>query len=230
MKKKLRGPALGLAIQNHIKDYIVDNGLKAGDPLPSEGQIAEDLGVGRNSVREAAKALQSLGIIEARQGEGLFVREWNLDPVLETLNYGMRISPKTLHELYQIRVWLEVSVVDIVIANITDQELLELDILMLRLEQATKAGEPYIHLDKEFHEVFLGASGNDTLVKLFDAFWLAFDNYGADVLISEDYDRIIQEHRTVLEAIKQRDANLTRQNLLEHFKGFNERVTKLENQ
>ena len=128
MQKKVRDPALGQVIQNHIKDYIIENELKAGDPLPSEGRIAENMGVSRNSVREAAKALQSLGIIEARKGEGLFVREWNLDPVLETLNYGMRISGRTLQELYQIRVWLEVSVIDIVIAKITDQELLELDI------------------------------------------------------------------------------------------------------
>lgn len=228
MLKKVRDPALGQVIQDHIKDYIIENELKAGDPLPSEGRIAENMGVSRNSVREAAKALQSLGIIEARKGEGLFVREWNLDPVLETLNYGMRISSRTLQELYQIRVWLEVAVTDIVIANITDQELLELDIILLQLEQSMKGGESYIQYDKRFHEVLLGVSGNETLVKLFNAFWLAFDNFGDEMLVSKDHDRVLNEHRAVLEALKKRDVPLSRKMLLTHFDGFRERAAELD--
>ena len=120
MQKKKRIPALSKEIQGHIKDYIIENGLMAGDSLPSEGKIAEMLGVSRSPVREAVKALQSLGIIEAKQGEGLYVREWNFDPVLETLNYGMRISINTLKELYQIRQWLEIAVIGDIVKQISE--------------------------------------------------------------------------------------------------------------
>jgi len=227
MQKKTRAPELSQEIQGYIKDYIIENGLKAGDTLPSEGQIADMLGVSRSPVREAVKALQSLGIIEAKQGEGLFVREWNLDPVLETLNYGMRISPVTLSELYQIRVWLEVAVTDKVIEKITDQELLELDIIMLRWEQTMKAGQSYTQFDEEFHSILLGVSGNESLVKLFEAFWVAFDNYGGEKLESKEHDRILREHKDVLEAFKKRDPGLAREMLLVHFEGFQERVDQL---
>ncbi len=71
MSLPLRGPALHEAVRDYIKQYILDRKLKPGDPLPPEGQLAQELGVGRSSVREAVKALQSLGIIEARQGNGL---------------------------------------------------------------------------------------------------------------------------------------------------------------
>jgi DNA-binding transcriptional MocR family regulator len=64
MQKTLRGPALSKAVRDYVKQYILDHKLQGGDPLPPETQLAQDLGVGRSSVREAVKALQSLGIVE----------------------------------------------------------------------------------------------------------------------------------------------------------------------
>ncbi len=69
-----RRPALNELIRDYVKQHILDHGLSAGDPLPSETQLAQELGVGRSSAREAIKALQSLGVVEVRHGEGLYVR------------------------------------------------------------------------------------------------------------------------------------------------------------
>ena len=65
MEKPLRRPALSKEVRDYIKQYILENDLKGGDPLPPEHQLVEELGVGRSSVREAIKSLQSLGIVEA---------------------------------------------------------------------------------------------------------------------------------------------------------------------
>ena len=92
METSLRRPALNELIRDYVKQYILDQGLCAGDPLPSEIQLAQELGVGRSSVREAIKALQSLGIVEVRHGEGLYVRPYTFDPILETLSFGMRFD------------------------------------------------------------------------------------------------------------------------------------------
>ena len=62
MQKQLRGPALSKAVRDYVKQYILDRKLQGGDPLPPETQLAQDLGVGRSSVREAIKALQSLNL------------------------------------------------------------------------------------------------------------------------------------------------------------------------
>ena len=93
MQKPLRGPALSKAVRDYVKQYILDHKLQGGDALPPETQLAHDLGVGRSSVREAVKALQSLGIVEVRHGDGLYVREYNMDPILETLSFGLRSGP-----------------------------------------------------------------------------------------------------------------------------------------
>ena len=228
MNRSLRTPALSQSIRDYIKDYIVTNNLKAGDPLPSEGQLADELGVSRSPVREAVKALQSLGIIEVRHGEGLFVREWNFEPVLETLNYGMRINPKTLAELYQIRIWLEMAVIGDAVKKISAEEITELDIQMLRWEQAINNGKPYVEFDQKFHELIFGVMKNDTLVKLFKVFWVAFENYGdVDLLMAPDPQRVIKEHRDVLSAVKLREPDLARKSLMQQFIGFKERIDEI---
>ena len=226
MERKLRGPSLNVVTQNHIKDFIVENSLEPGDPLPPEGEFAKELGVSRGPVREAVKSLESLGLVEVRRGEGLFVREWNFDPVQETLQFGMRVSPETLEELYQIRKWLEIAVIGDVVKKISDDELMQLDILMLQWERAMKTGEEYIHFDEEFHRIILGTLQNQTLMKLFSSFWLAFYNHEGAELYSPDLDRVIHAHRNVIDAIKKHDPELARQALQEQFLGFQERIKK----
>ena len=194
--------------------------------MPSEGEFAKELGVSRGPVREAVKSLESLGIIEVRHGEGLFVREWNFDPVLATLQFGMRVSPETLVELYQIRKWLEIAVIGDAVKKISDDELMQLDILMLQWERAIKTGEEYIQYDEEFHRIILGTLQNQTLMKLFNSFWLAFNNYNRGELYSVDLNHVINAHRSVVEAIKKRDPERARQALQEQFLGFQERIKK----
>ena len=115
-------PILSEAVRDYIKRFILENGLEPGDLLPPETQLAEDLGVGRSSVREAMKALQSLGIVDVKRGEGFVVREWNLDPVLETLSYGIRFNKAAFAELLQIRIWLESATVASVVRSVSGSE------------------------------------------------------------------------------------------------------------
>jgi DNA-binding FadR family transcriptional regulator len=224
MKKNLRSPILSQSVSNFIKDYIVVNNLKAGDPLPSEGQLAKELNVSRSPVREAVKSLESLGIIDARHGGGLYVREWNFDPVLETLKHGIRISPQTLAELYQIRVWLEVAAIGDAIKSITASEITDLEILMLRWARAIENGEPYVQYDEEFHNIIYGALKNQTLVKLFKVFWLAFEAYGGGEKMAEKPERVLQEHQEIFKALKDRDADTARTKLLVQFGDFKRRI------
>ena len=79
MQSSFRRPVLNELIRDYVKQHILDHGLSAGDPLPSETQLAQELGVGRGSVREAIKALQSLGIVEVRHGDGLYVRPYFIE-------------------------------------------------------------------------------------------------------------------------------------------------------
>jgi DNA-binding FadR family transcriptional regulator len=218
MARKLRGPALSAAVRDYIRNYIIKHKLKAGDPLPPENQLAEDLGVGRSSVREAVKALQSLGIVEARHGNGLFVREWNLDPVLETLEYGLKFNTKTLGELLDIRVWLESAVMGDVIARIDEATIAALDDI-LNEWQARIEAENFddSDLDEQFHCTLYGALGNETMLKLFEVFWIAFKTFSKEPTNRERKLTMVNLHRLVLEAVQQRDVELARIRLIDTY-------------
>jgi len=170
MKQSLRGPALYTAVRDYIKQYILENDLKPGDPLPPEGQLVEDLGVGRSSVREAVKSLQSVGIVDVRQGDGLYVRELNFDPMLEAFIFGMKFDPNTLVELLQIRTWLEVSVIGDAVGHLTAEDLTRLEAVLKEWEERVRDGEEYSDLDESFHQIIYGVLDNQTLMNLFSAF------------------------------------------------------------
>ncbi len=224
MKQSLRGPALYTAVCEYIKNYILENNLKPGDPLPPEGQLADDLEVGRSSVREAVKSLQSLGIIEVRRGNGLFVRELNFDPILETFLFGLQFNPHTLAELLQVRIWLEVAVIGDAVEHIHADELEKLEIVLKTWEQRVQAGEEYSDLDETFHQIIYGVINNQTLMKLFAVFWIVFVGLENEVTHDPDPQEVLDSHNSILEAIKAHDPALTRRRLTQHFDSIKQRT------
>lgn len=224
MEKPLRGPALNEAIRNYVKQYILEHNLNPGDPLPPETQLAQELGVGRSSVREAVKALQSLGIIEVRHGDGLYVREYNFDPVLEMLSYGMRFDPAALAELFQIRIWLEGAVIEDAVKQISAEETGELEEVIAAWEKRVEANEPDTDLDERFHYILHKTVKNQSLLKLFKAFWIAFENLDIEIIHESDPVLELENHRAILEAVRSRDTRLARDLLVKHFSHLQGRI------
>jgi DNA-binding FadR family transcriptional regulator len=219
MTQKLRGPALSQAVRDYIKNHIIKHNLHAGDPLPSENQLAEDLGVGRSSVREAVKSLQSLGIVEARHGNGLFVREWNLDPVLETMEFGLRFNTKSLGELLDIRIWLESAVMADAIAHIEPATIAALDDILNGWQAQIESGDfNDAEWDEQFHCTLYGSLGNETMLKLFEVFWIAFQTFDHEPTNKERKLRMVNCHRAIAEAVKQGDIELAKTRLYESYK------------
>lgn len=224
MKQSLRGPALYTAIRDYIKQYILEHHLKPGDSLPPEGQLVEDLGVGRSSVREAVKSLQSVGIVDVRQGDGLYVRELNFDPMLEAFIFGMKFDPNTLAELLQIRIWIEVSVIGDAVGHLTNDDIAKLEGVLNEWEERVRDGEEYSDLDETFHQIIYGVLDNQTLMNLFSAFWTAFTNLDNKITQDADPESVLRFHHSILDAIRARDPNMTRKQLVQHFDYIKTRI------
>jgi DNA-binding FadR family transcriptional regulator len=216
-RQRLR-PSLNEIVRDYVKQYILDHKLSAGDPLPPESQIAEELGVGRGSVREAIKALQSLGVVEVRHGDGLYVRAFSFEPVVETVKYGMRFDAVSLSELAQIRFFLESAAIETAMKNLGQEDIERLEALMNEWKQRLENGRPHMDLDAQFHRILYGSLDNHMFMQLYELFWLAFESLGDPVIkqgrpASQDY----QNHRDIVDAIKAEDLERARRHLTYHF-------------
>ena len=208
--QSLRGPALNKAVREYVKQYILENDLGPGDPLPTETELASELGVGRSSVREAIKSLQSLGIIEVRHGNGTFVREYNFDPMLELLLYSVQYDKCTLWELHKVREWLELAVMGEVIEKITDRELRQLEVIMAEWEQRIELGDVGTEMDEEFHEILHSTLDNQTLLNLLKVFWVVYEHVRDPSLTNPEPKTTIRDHYEILNAVRARDTDLAR--------------------
>jgi DNA-binding FadR family transcriptional regulator len=227
MKKLSRGLLLNHAIQEQVKDYITRNQLGPDALLPPEGQLAQDLGVSRGSVREAIKALESLGIVEVRHGDGVRVRSFNFDSVLNLLSYGVHFDPDRIVEIMQIRIWLEDAAVVDAVGSIDDGTLAEMEALLARWQAKAEAHADTSEEDRTFHALLYASLNNDSLSQLIDIFWTVYhalppEDIGADT----DPVATVRTHSELLAAVKERDPLAARQKMRDHFSNLEQRVRR----
>jgi len=218
MKKAQSRTSLDITVRDYVIKFILDNKLKPGDALPSEAYFAEFLCVGRSSIREAVKYLQSLGVVEVKHGTGLFVRESNFDSLREMVGYVIRFSRNALVELGEIRFFLERAAIEEVVSRIGPEDIRKLDAILESWKKVAKKNEAWDRLDGDFHRVLYSTLGNTMLVMLLEEFWAAFEQLD-DPLLHEKRPagEVLEDHQAILDAVKARDADLARGLLMKHF-------------
>lgn len=224
-----RPPSVYEAVQDALKTHIVEQGLRPGDMLEPEGRIAERLGVSRVSVREAVKALSSLGILESRRGSGVFVREFSFDAVLDALPYGLLTDLRRLDEVLEIRRLLEAGLIDRVVADLSPARLAELRTVVARMWSHVDDPDALAADDRAFHLALLADLGNETVLKLLDVFWRAFRTAVERVdLRTDDPARTIEDHAAIVEAVAAGDAGAARAALERHYHGIAGRLRRAQ--
>ncbi len=209
------------SVQRAIRAFISDNNLKSGDALPPETQLTKQLGVSRNAVREAVKALEITGIVEVRRGSGLFVGDFSLDPLLESLPYGLMTNLRTLRELLEIRQVLETSMIQRVVEQVTPEHIDRLRNILERMGNQAKKQNAFPEEDREFHLCLMETAGNQTLIKLLDIFWKTY--YRASRIDElEDYDplKTYLDHVAIVDAIEAQDVAAAKNALETHYTGL----------
>lgn len=216
--KRLERPLFYRIVQDSLKNYILENNLKPGDPLPAETELARQLGISRNSLREAAKALESVGILETRQGSGLFVREFSFEPLLENMSYGLLFDLRQLAELLQVRKILENSLIGEAMQKMSEAQLNKLNDLVDKMKIKAEQGDSFTEEDRQFHRVIFENQDNQVLLKLLDVFWLAFNKATnrAD-LRNNNPIGTFNDHAAIFEAIVNKDPEQARKALDQHY-------------
>lgn len=104
-----------------IREYIVKHHLQDGDRLPSERELAEQLDAGRSSIREALRAIELLGLIETRHGEGTFLRSYQPYYSVEILSTFILQETRSQNEVLQVKFFLEKEVLSTLSGKLTDE-------------------------------------------------------------------------------------------------------------
>ena len=195
------------AAQRAIKQYILDHHLRPGDPLPTEGQLAVALGISRNSVREAVRALEALGALGTRPGVGPFVRPFSFDPILANLAYSFQEQRDSILDLLEVRRQLEGAFVEVVATTAMPDQLRVLRSTVDRMGARAAAGLGFTEEDRFFHQTLYRNLGNPLLLRLLGVFWEVYVRLRAELpgIRPADGVRSWEEHRRILEALEQGD-------------------------
>ncbi|TDD74500.1 FadR family transcriptional regulator [Actinomadura darangshiensis] len=150
-----------------LRDQIAGGSWPVGTKLPGETTLATELGVGRSTVREALRALAGAGLVQARQGAGVFVIATEPDE-----DWPARLRRASVADVYEIRAMLEVRAAELAAERRTGTDLTALDTaLSARDEAFTGAAiEPFIDADIALHTAVIAAAHNPVLADLFAEF------------------------------------------------------------
>lgn len=202
---------------DQFMDLIRTGKLKAGERLPSEHGLVELLGVGRSSVREALKALEALGLVTRRK-EGSFVSEdFSMPALTKTLSLGLLAQELEIRHLYHARRMLETHLGELAAANITDEELDDLEALCATMELTPDDQiAQHVRLDREFHRSIAELAGNPVLTRLWEvAFEVLFEVRQRIPFTSANIRYSDQRHRVLMAALRDRDPNAVRRTITE---------------
>jgi GntR family transcriptional repressor for pyruvate dehydrogenase complex len=149
-----------------LKRYILMNHLPAGTRLPTERELADTLLVGRNLVREALNSLVALGLVEKRQGSGIYVRGFDADRLADQLSYGLREDGVYWRHLFEARVELEVMIAPLVARRSTGAGLARLNDLLGDMRRTLEHGQSQAPADLAFHQALIAYCGNPVLERI----------------------------------------------------------------
>jgi GntR family transcriptional repressor for pyruvate dehydrogenase complex len=153
-----------------IKDLIVSGQYPAGAKLPREQDLAAQLGLSRNSLREAVRALTLIGVLDARVGDGTYVTSLDAGVLLEGLGFVSELlEGATLIEAHQVRRILEPVATAMATSRLTEDDFAALEVCLRAMGEATSVAA-FIDADMEFHRIIVDAAGNATLASLIQGF------------------------------------------------------------
>lgn len=219
--QKIRPQKIYEKVAEQIKTMIEEGELKPGDKLLSVKDLAEQLNVGRSAVREALSALQAMGLIELRQGEGTFVRQLSPKELLD-INYdSILVDMNQLESLLEVRKIIESSYVELAAKRRDLDDLKSLQEAINMMENDLNSDTHGEEADWLFHYAIAKATKNDMLVYM-------IENIGDSIKRNTKANRqilfqkvgtpeiLIEEHRNVYQAIADKDGTLAKKLLYDH--------------
>lgn len=203
-------------VAERLREFIDDQQLKPGDRLMSERELAKRLGVSRSPIRQALTALRTLGLIEIRHGDGIYL----LRPAEELIaNLALEVveSQADLPQIWEVRQPLEAQAAALAARRRTDQDLEGMREALDSMADAVAAGDEGFLGDKHFHELIATAARSPVLTKVLQGIQPSLDR-ASNASLSQPGQpkKSLRQHRAIYEAIEGGDEAAARRRMLNH--------------
>ena len=205
-----------------IKQMIISGRVRPGEKLPREADLAAELGLSRNSLREAVKALSLINVLDVRQGDGTYATSLAPSLLLEALSFIVDFHrDDTVLEFLEIRRILEPAATALAAVRMPDEDRIELG-KVLDAADANAPVEEFVEADMEFHRLIAVGSCNSVLASLVDNMSVptARARVWRGMTEPQAQERTLAEHRAIYKAIISRDADLARSSATVHIAGI----------
>lgn len=214
-----RSPKISERVARRLADYIIENNLPAGTRLPNERELVETFGIGRTTLREALRLLETRGAITIRSGPrgGPVVRRPKPEDLGESLTLILQFSGASLNDIFEAREALEPMMARLAAERISDEELAVLDDSVAAMRANLGNHDLFLRENQRFHATVAEATGsavlrtfNDTLKSIAD---------GASMGVQYDARRhaaVADAHERVVAALRTHDGPAAEQAMLRH--------------
>lgn len=219
--KRIQTKKIYEEVADNIMHMIKDGKLKPGDKLESVEKLAQNFGVGRPAIREALNGLRTMGLIEMRQGEGTYVKDF--DPAKFTLpvTTAFLMKQKDVKELFEVRKILEVGTARLAAENCKAEDLIAIEEAIKVMENCDGDENLAQKADVDFHHAIAKATHNHLLISLMgsvsDLISETIREIRKLLLYSENYsEQLTREHKQIFAAIKSKNGELASKNMFDH--------------
>jgi GntR family transcriptional repressor for pyruvate dehydrogenase complex len=198
------------SVVEQLEDLVFGE-FEPGAELPSESDLAAQLGVSRLTVREATKALQARGLVEIRQGRRPVVAHPNAGPIGDFFTAAVRRDPRRLMDLLDVRRALEMHISSLAAAHAGRAAISAMEMALAAMRAAAGDTQEFHEADIHFHESLAVGAGNQMLSFLIEALEeplraSRMRSLNGHLARGGTVHDVIDQHARILERIKARDA------------------------
>ncbi|AVQ40283.1 FadR family transcriptional regulator [Clostridium botulinum] len=203
-----------------IKAMIISGNLQKGDKLPSERELVDQLKVSRTSIREALRALEIVGLIKCKQGEGNFIRDNFDNSLFEPLSLVFMLERSNKEDIIEVRRIIEVEAAALAAKRITKDQLKRLEYIIYEFKNSEDE-KILVNLDKNFHYEIAQASNNFILLNIINSCSTLIDSLIKNARYKimknvENKKELVDQHEKIYLALKEKDSELASKLMKEH--------------
>lgn len=208
MYKVIQASRLYEQIVQQIEGSILNGELGEGSQLPAERDLAKQFGVSRTAVREAIKALQEKGLVDAFPGRGTFVTNGTSNSMRRYLDRVIKSGePDGWAHVVEMREIMEPEIAALAAVRATDQDLATMREAVEVMDTANRDSDAYIEADLDFHLALAEAAANPIVLSLIDSIVGLLREQRLRIFrVGGGPERGQYHHRRILEAIQRHDA------------------------